>query len=156
LPLKIYDKAWRTALSWRYGRGELFVVEDGLDLPLPDEFLELAEQGSLGSELENSFVRKVVRQVMGGLEWGRGFGRTTFVTREHKANLFTAMELAQGEGRALELADVDVKDLLETGRVVIERSALREMIAAHQSDLVSRIVIHGEIQGGPPLGEAII
>jgi large subunit ribosomal protein L4 len=156
LQRKVYDKAWRTALSWRYGRGELVVVEDGMELPLPDEFLALAEQRRLGKELEDGFVRKVVRQVMGTLEWGRGFGRTLFVTREERPNLFTALNLAADEGRALELADVDVKDLLEEGRVVIERTALREMIEAHQSDLVSRIVIHGELQVGPPLGEQII
>jgi large subunit ribosomal protein L4 len=156
LQRKVYDKAWRTALSWRYARGELVVCEDGLELPLPDEFLALAEEGKLGQELEDSFVKKLVGQVLGTLEWGKSFGRTTFVTSEQRPNLFTAMDVAGDEGRALELADVDVKDLLETGRIVIERTALKEMISAHQSDLVSRIVIHGELQGGPPVGEAII
>jgi large subunit ribosomal protein L4 len=156
LPQKIYDKAWRTALSYRYGRGELFVVEDGLDLPLPEEVLSLAEQGVLDRELEDSFVKKVVGQTLGALEWGRRFGRTLFVTSEHKPNLFTALDVAEDEGRALQLAEVDVKDLLETGRVVIERTALRDMIQAHQSDLVSRIVINGQLQGGPPLGEAVV
>ena len=153
---KVYDLAWRTALSWRYRRGELVVAEDGLDLPLPEDFLRLAEAGALGPELEDGFVRRYVRQVLGELGWGKADGRTTFITGEKRPNLFTSMEAAGEHGRALDLEDVDVKDLLETGRIVIERSALREMIERHQSDLVSRVVIDGKQVGGPPLGQTVI
>lgn len=153
---KVYDLAWRTALSWRYRRGELIVTEDGLDLPLPDDFLQLAETGVLGQELEDGFVKRYVTQILRGLEWGREDGRTTFVTGDERANLFTSLEVAGAEARALELNDVDVKDLLETGRIVIERSALREMIEQHQSDLVSRVVVNGMPISGPPLGQAVV
>ena len=44
------------------------------------------------------------------------------------------MEQVPKEGRALDLDDVDIKDLLETGKVVLERSVLKEMMERHQSD----------------------
>jgi large subunit ribosomal protein L4 len=160
---KVYDLAWRTALSYRYRRGELVVTEDGLELPLPDEFLALVEAGRLrgigleeSTELEDGFVRRYMRDIMQGLQWGKDHGRTTFVTGDRRPNLFTSLEVAGEEGRALELEDVDVKDLLETGRIVIERQALREMIRRHQSDLVSNIVVNGLKHQGPKLGEAVL
>lgn len=153
---KVYDLAWRTALSWRYRRGELVVTEDGLDLPLPDDFLRLAATGGLQRELEDGFVRRYLGQIMGALEWGKANGRTTFITGDKRPNLFSSLEVAGEHGRALELEDVDVKDLLETGRVVIERSALREMIQQHQSDLVSRVVVDGVPVAGPPIGETVV
>ncbi len=54
------------------------------------------------------------------------------------------------------LDEVDVKDLLETGRIVVERSALREMIKRHRSDLVSNIFVNGVRQVGPALGEPVL
>jgi len=153
---KVYDLAWRTALSYRYRRGELIVTEDGLDLPLPEDFLQLAEAGSLGQELEDGFVKKYLTQMLSALQWDRKFGRTTFITGDRRPNLFTGTEVAAEDARALELEDVDVKDLLETGRLVIERSALKEMIKKHQSDLVSKIVIKGLRHRGPELGKPIL
>ncbi|KAK4188198.1 ribosomal protein L4 domain-containing protein [Podospora australis] len=153
---KVYDLAWRTALSYRYRRGELIVTEDGLDLPLPDEFLDLAQKGVLGNKLEDSFIQKYVGDMMAAMQWGKADGRTTFVTGDKRANLFTAMEVAGENGRALELEDVDVKDLLETGRIVVERSALKEMIKTHQSDLVSRIAINGVLKKGPSSGLTLV
>ena len=160
---KVYDLAWRTALSYRYRRGELVVTEDGMELPLPEEFLALVEAGRLrgagleeSTELEDGFVRRYTRGIMAGLQWGREHGRTTFVTGDRRPNLFTSLEVAGEEGRALELEDVDVKDLLETGRIVIERSALKEMIKRHQSDLVSNVVVNGMRHQGPKIGEVLL
>lgn len=153
---KVYDLAWRTALSYRYRRGELIVTEDGLDLPLPDEFLDLAQRGSLGQKLEDSFIQKYVRDMMSALQWGKHYGRTTFVTGDKRANLFTALDVAKSHGRALELEDVDVKDLLETGRIVIERSALKEMVKRHESDLLSNIAINGRKKTGPMSGLILV
>lgn len=152
---KVYDLAWRTALSYRYRRGELIVTEDGLELPLPEDFLQLAEAQVMDRELEDSFVRKYVHELMASMQWDRTFGRTTFITGDRRPNLFTGMEVAGENGRALELEDVDVKDLLETGRIVIERSALREMIKDHSSDLTSRIVINGRKPAKPPVGQVL-
>ncbi|KAK4453638.1 ribosomal protein L4 domain-containing protein [Podospora aff. communis PSN243] len=153
---KVYDLAWRTALSYRYRRGELIVTEDGMDLPLPEDFLQLAEAGSLGQELEDGFVKKYLAQMLSALHWDRKFGRTTFITGDRRPNLFTGTEVAAEDARALELEDVDVKDLLETGRLVIERSALKEMIKKHQSDLVSNVVVNGLRHKGPESGKLIL
>lgn len=146
---KVYDLAWRTALSYRYRRGELIVTEDGMELPLPEDFLQLADAGVLDRELEDGFVSKYVSGLMAELQWGKAFGRTTFITGDRRPNLFTGMDVAGENGRALELEDVDVKDLLETGRIVIERSALREMIKKHSSDLVARVYMPGVVPKRP-------
>ncbi len=128
------------------------MLADGADLPLPDDFLALAQAGTLGRQLEDGFVTRYVRELLRDLRWGRQHGRTTFVTAARRPNLFTSLETAGAEGRALELDRVDVKDLLETGRIAIERAALRELIDRHQSDLLSNIYVHGVRQRGPPVG----
>ncbi|KUI60072.1 54S ribosomal protein yml6, mitochondrial [Cytospora mali] len=153
---KVYDLAWRTALSYRYRRGELIVCEDGLELPLPEDFLALAQAGRLGTVLEDGFVARYLRDVMEGLQWGKKYGRTTFVTTERRPNLFTSLDVAGEHGTAMEMEDVDVKNLLETGRIVMERSALKEIIKRHQSDLVSNIVINGTRDKGPAIGRPLI
>lgn len=141
---KVYDKAWRIALSYRYRRGELLVCEDGLAaLPLPPD-LALAERAlrsSLAAGLREAYLAKYMAAVLARLGLGRADGRTLFVTSAAAAAgpLHEAMGQVPWEGRVLGLDDVDVKDLLETGRVVMERSALREMLERHQSDLVSRV-----------------
>ncbi|EAQ86578.1 hypothetical protein CHGG_07831 [Chaetomium globosum CBS 148.51] len=152
---KVYDLAWRTALSYRYRRGELIVTEDGLELPLPEEFLQLAESGAMGRELEDSFISKYVGELMTALQWDKDNGRTTFITGDRRPNLFTGLDIAGENGRALELEDVDVKDLLETGRIVIERTALREMIKEHSSDLISRVAVKG-LSAKPTLGQVLV
>ncbi|KAG6356622.1 hypothetical protein INS49_014496 [Diaporthe citri] len=153
---KVYDLAWRTALSYRYRRGELIVCEDGLELPLPEDFLALAQQGKLSRELEDGFVARYLGDVMAGLRWGKGHGRTTFVTTDPRPNLFTSLEVAQEHGTAMEMEDVDVKNLLEGGRIVMERSALKEILKMHRSDLVSSIVINGMRDKGPVIGSPVI
>ncbi len=185
---KMYDRAWRTALSYRYRRGELVVCQDGLELPLPERFLELAQAGTLDRELEDGFVRRYVRALLNGngslstsaaeppqsaspipgipqtvngvgsigQAWGRSGGRTTFITTERRPNLFTSLETAGEDGRALTVDDVDVKDLLETGRIVVERAALCEMLEQHQSDLASRIFINGVRYNGPGTGVVVL
>jgi large subunit ribosomal protein L4 len=151
----VYDLAWRTALSYRYRRGELIVTEDGLELPLPEDFLQLAESGALGRELEDGFIRKYVGELMTALRWDGAHGRTTFITGDRRPNLFTGLDIAGENGRALELEDVDVKDLLETGRIVIERTALREMIKEHSSDLISRVAVKG-LNAAPTMGQVLV
>ncbi|KGQ03993.1 60S ribosomal protein yml6 [Beauveria bassiana D1-5] len=134
---KVYDKAWRTALSYRYRRGELIVCEDGMELAVPEDFVKVAHHFKDG-------LREATD------------GRTLFVTGDRRDWLYGAMEQLPSEGRALDLPDVDVKDLLETGKVVMERSVLQEMIEQHQSDLVSRIVVGGLPLKGPQTGEKVL
>ncbi|KAM5344723.1 hypothetical protein ACJ41O_010585 [Fusarium nematophilum] len=152
---KVYDKAWRTALSYRYRKGDLIVCEDGMDLALPTDF-EIVAGKHLKDGLREAYLKKYMTGVLGELGLGRAGGRTLFVTGNRREALFEAMEQVPREGRALDLEDVDVKDLLETGKVVLERSVLKEMIEQHQSDLVSRVVMQGLVKGGPATGTTVI
>lgn len=124
LPKKIYDLAWRTALSYRYRRGELIVV---------DGQAEIKRQGP-GSA-------RWMKELLKWNQWGNKDGRSLFVTLEQRKNLFAALEVSKAarEARALAVEDVDVKDLLELGRVVIEKDALRRILRDHSSDLETKI-----------------
>ncbi len=119
LPKKVYDLAWRTALSWRYRRGELIVCEDGMDIEHPKT--------------------RFVKQIFDHNRWGQEDGRSLVITGSFRTNLFRALRHAVEDGRVQMAREVDVKDLLELGRVIIEKSALDDMLAGHQSDLVSKV-----------------
>ncbi|KAI1449926.1 ribosomal protein L4 [Annulohypoxylon stygium] len=138
---KVYDLAWRTALSYRYRRGELVVCEDGMELPYPEEYLEMLDARALTEDLARDFRKKWAQQVLDANDWGRRAGRSTVITTDLRDNLFEAFSEVPNWGRAIEVGDVDVKDLLETGRLVVEREALREMIETHQSDLVTKVFV---------------
>ncbi|ODA83562.1 hypothetical protein RJ55_02076 [Drechmeria coniospora] len=144
---KVYDKAWRTALSYRYRRGELLVCEDGMELAVPTDFDMVADK-YLKDGLRESYLQKYMEAVLRTLGLGRAGGRTLFVTGDGSHRLRDAMQQVPWDGRALNLEDVDIKDLLETGKVILERSTLREMMERHQSDLVNRVCM-----GGVSLGE---
>lgn len=154
LQRKVYDKAWRTALSYRYRRGELVVCADGMELDVNAEFWGLVDAELIKEELRKSYMRRQAKQLMAAHGWGKEAGRTLFVTSTPRNVLFEAVGQAGEDGRALEVSDVDVKDLLTEGRVVVEREALRQMIAEHQSDLVTQIAVGGvEGVSGPLLTE---
>ncbi|PTD02425.1 54S ribosomal protein YmL6, mitochondrial [Fusarium culmorum] len=152
---KVYDKAWRTALSYRYRQGDLIVCEDGMDLVLPTDY-EMVAGKYLKDGLKEAYLKRYMTGVMSNLGLGRAAGRTLFVTGDRREALFDAMEQVPWDGRALGIEDVDVKDLLETGKVVLERSVLKELIEKHQSDLVSRVVMQGLVKGGPEAGTRVI
>lgn len=160
---KVYDLAWRTALSYRYRRGELIVCQDGMELPLPADFVTLLESGALresnndGHELETGFRTKWVKQVLDANDWGRKAGRSTFITTSRRQNLFDALDLVPNWGRALDVGDVDVKDLLETGRIIVERDALMHMIENHQSDILPRVTfVNGTLPNKAVSGEILV
>ena len=119
LPKKMYDLAWRTALSWRYRRGELIVCEDGMDIEHP----------------KTRFVRSIFEHN----HWGSEDGRSLVITGTFRKNLSRALRHAGEDGRVQMVKEVDVKDLLELGRVIIEKSALEEILAEHESDLHSKV-----------------
>ena len=152
---KVYDKAWRMALSYRYRRGELIVCEDGMELVYPDAF-ENASAKSFKHGLREAYLERYTTGLLHGLGLGRPDRRTLFVTGDRRERLYEAMEMVPREGRAINIEDVDVKDLLEEGKVVMERSVLRELIKRHQSDLVSRIWVNGMRPTGPTLGETVL
>ncbi|KMU82008.1 50S ribosomal protein L4 [Coccidioides immitis RMSCC 3703] len=70
--------------------------------------------------------------------WGKKFGRSLRITEVKKEKLFRSIAEISEEARVLDREDVDVKDLLETGRLIIEKMALDRMLANHSSDLQSR------------------
>ncbi|RDW94789.1 50S ribosomal protein-like protein L4 [Coleophoma crateriformis] len=119
LPKKMYDLAWRTALSYRYRKGELIICEDGMDIEHPKT--------------------RYVQDIFEHNHWGSEDGRTLLITGDYRHNLFNALRPAGQHGRVQTTEEVDVKDLLELGRIVIEKSALDEILHGHQSDLTSKV-----------------
>ena len=122
LPNKIYDLAWRMALSYRYRMGQLLLLKDK------------AELHDIHAGSRERFLRDVLRTN----RMGYGDGRTLFVTLEERENLRTALagDKMGKEGRVVDVSDIDVKDLLELGRVVMEKAALFELLRRHQRDVL--------------------
>lgn len=112
---KIYDLAWRTALSYRFRKGELVIVNNALEL-----------------ESSSTTLLKSIFQRHG---WGQKKGRSLLVTTQDRPLLQMALTEQPKEGRTKTWDDVDVKDLLEMGRIVIERKALSNILMTHSSDL---------------------
>lgn len=115
LPRKIYDLAWRTALSYRYNKGELIIVQKCRDLEMDEP--------------------RWLEQIMTRNHIGHADGRSLLVTRDVLPNLFHAMKVVGRHGVVKQEDDIDVKDLLEMGRVIIEKRALDSILKDHSSDL---------------------
>ncbi|KAL9124576.1 MAG: hypothetical protein Q9217_006105 [Psora testacea] len=120
LPRKIYDLAWRTALSYRYRKGELMIVQKFND----------------GDVTGWRWMEKVMK-------WnhlGKADGKSLIITRKSPGNLLAAMNTGPGasggrHGEARADFDLDVKALLKLGSVVIEKRALDSILKEHSSDL---------------------
>ncbi|KAI5359029.1 putative ribosomal protein L4/L1e [Septoria linicola] len=125
LPQKLYDRAWRTALSYRYKKGELIVAEDVIDV-----------QGIHENSLER-YMDDLLRWNNIGNHGEKKHGRSLFLTLERREGLYSALEQGQmyRHAKAIEAEWVDVKDLLEGGRVIVERAALEHLFEEHESDL---------------------
>lgn len=90
-----------------------------------------------------------VEEIMGCNRWGREDGRSLIVTRDRLERLWDAMtdiprggraKVGEGKhGKVRREDEVDVKDLLTTGRVVIEKRALDSILRSHESDLVREV-----------------
>ncbi|CAI6332397.1 unnamed protein product [Periconia digitata] len=117
LPKKVYDLAWRTALSYRFRKGELIIVENAMEIESPSHRL-----------LEHIFKLH---------ERERGKGRSLLVTAADRPLLGQALEKMGRRRQALTTDEVDVKDLLELSRVIIERRALDSILKNHQRDLTN-------------------
>lgn len=92
LPRKIYDLAWRTALSYRYRRDQLVVMEDEMEVV----------------EADPGLVLSIMRQN----GWGHDAGRSTLVVAGERPRLKEAMAGLGREGRVLTKEEVDVKDIV--------------------------------------------
>ncbi|KAF2475073.1 ribosomal protein L4 [Lindgomyces ingoldianus] len=114
LPRRVYDLAWRTALSYRFKKGELVIVDNAMHVPK-------------GTTMD--YVPEMLR----AHGWDNAAGRSLLVTLGPRPRL--AGLLSGRHGRTLTWDEVDVKDLLELGRIVIERDALSNIFAMHRWDL---------------------
>ncbi|KAL8736009.1 MAG: hypothetical protein Q9166_000571 [cf. Caloplaca sp. 2 TL-2023] len=119
LPRKIYDLAWRTALSYRYRRGQLIVLGNDIEI-------EMSEPRWLA-------------QIMEWNHLGQGDGGSLLVARDPSENLSQAFHGAEGHGRLKSEDDVDVKDLLKAGRIMIEKRSLDRLLKRHSSDLIRTV-----------------
>jgi large subunit ribosomal protein L4 len=128
---KIYDLAWRTALSYRYRRGELVVVDR---VAVSDKQVQKAFVGY--KKNVRKIVPHYVRHVFDALGWGNANKRSFVVTLQPSENVEMALKERGEVGRLRTVDEVDVKNLLEMGRLVVEKEALDYMLYEHQSDLM--------------------
>ncbi|KAJ5587442.1 50S ribosomal protein L4 [Penicillium hispanicum] len=119
LPSKVYDQAWRIALSYRFQRGELIVIDNDISIP---------------SEATPFLMEQIIMKN----GWGGKKGRSTFITRELDEEFFAKVEKLQRFATIRDLLEVDVKNLLETERLIIERRALDKILKDHSRDLITR------------------
>ncbi|QIW94984.1 hypothetical protein AMS68_000502 [Peltaster fructicola] len=121
LPEKMYDLAWRTALSYRYRRGQLTVLQGHANI----------------EEIHRDSRARYLKDMLLWHKMGHSNGRTLIVTMQERPALFEAFEDRDllWHAELLKASDVDVKDLLELGRIMIEQEALDHILLAHQTDL---------------------
>lgn len=132
LPRKVYDLAWRTALSYRYRRGELVVLDGAAEI----------ERSGPGAD-------RWMAELLAWNTWGKADGGSLIVTAAKRGNLWDAMgrtdkdieKQMKPHGRCLTVDEVDVKDLLELRRVVVEKEALDQIFRSHKSDLETKVKI---------------
>ncbi|KAK7906213.1 54S ribosomal protein yml6, mitochondrial [Exophiala xenobiotica] len=116
LQRKVYSQAFRIALSYRQRKGELVVLNNGIKLPSED----------IGARWLNN--------VFEANNWGKEHGRSLLVTNtleSEEPRIFEEMDQVGEHGVIKDIDDVDVKDLLETGRVVIEKQALFRLLTKY-------------------------
>ena len=116
LPRKIYDQAWRIALSYRYKRGQLIILDNEASVP-------------------EDATPHLITELFKVNRWGGEFGRSTLITNRVDEHLFSTVSDVGQHAKILGRKDVDVKDLLETGRLIIEKKALDRLLAQHSRDL---------------------
>ncbi|BFZ64298.1 54S ribosomal protein yml6, mitochondrial [Saitoella coloradoensis] len=106
LPLKLYNLAFRTALSTRYRMGELTII-DGTELP--------------------TYKTRVMSKVLAANNWDKPHGGALLVISKKTQDLAHVERAAANLGadcEVKEVEDLQVTDLLKWGRVVIEEEAL--------------------------------
>lgn len=122
LPRKIYDKAWRTALSYRFRRGELIVIDGNI---------EINEESS----------PRLIQSIFSKNKWGREHGRSTLIANRPSEHFSSTINEMRKHAKLLDRKDVDVKDLLETGRLIIERKVLDRILMEHSRDLSQKVAV---------------
>ncbi|KAF2710166.1 ribosomal protein L4 [Pleomassaria siparia CBS 279.74] len=132
LQKKVYDLAWRTALSYRYRKGELVIVDNAMEIESPSP--------------------KLLNDIFESHPWGNSSGRSLLITLEQRPLLERALDAMGRSRQSLTWDEVDVKDLLELSRIVIERDALKNILLMHQEDLTHTSLpwYKGMVESSPP------
>ncbi|KAJ5160111.1 50S ribosomal protein L4 [Penicillium canariense] len=119
LPAKLYDQAWRIALSYRFQRGELIVIDDKISIP-------------------RDSTPYLIENILNSNGWNTKKGRSTLITEKVDEELFDKVEKMNRYATIMDRSDVDVKNLLETARLIIEKKALDRILKTHSRDLDSK------------------
>ncbi|KAL8710007.1 MAG: hypothetical protein Q9220_005278 [cf. Caloplaca sp. 1 TL-2023] len=119
LPRKVYDLAWRTALSYRYRRGQLVVLQDGVEIEMDEP--------------------RWLTQIMTWNHLGAADGGSLVVAKSPAEKLSQTFAGLGSHGRLKSEDDVDVKDLLKAGRIMIEKRSLDTLLRKHSSDLNRKV-----------------
>lgn len=128
LPRKMYDLAWRTALSWRYRKGELVVVHQiATGRQLPEAKIEIAKT-----------VETFNGTALGSATNPRKGPRTLWILEkdaEENDPFRAALDTWYPKDVVRSVENVDCKNLLEGKRIVIEKKALDSILKIRQRDL---------------------
>lgn len=104
-------------MSYRYKKGELIILKNRIELP----------EICTARWLNNFFVAN---------QWGKGNGRSLVVRqtwdendqKEAESRLLKGLEQIDEHVKLKDASNVDVKDLLSCGRIIIEQPALEEIL----------------------------
>jgi len=145
LQKKVYDLAWRMALSWLWKKGQLIVVDGKADV-------RRKVVGGLGTPGSVRYGLDILKWN----NWGKENGGSLMVTQMKREGLWECLgrrmdsgkklrkgeeidERIKGHARCLTVDEVDLKDLLTWGRVIIEKQALDIIFRRRTSDLESKV-----------------
>jgi large subunit ribosomal protein L4 len=120
LQKKVYDLAWRTALSYRFRKGELIIIDNPMEIESPSS--------------------RLLSHIFKYHEKQRGKGRSIMVTLEERPMLEQALEEMDRGDQVLLWDEVDVKNMLEGSHILIERAALNNILLSHQEDLTHKAI----------------
>lgn len=113
LQAKVYAQAFRVALSYRYRKGELIILDN-----------------DISASLDHS--DRWLNDVFSGNRWAKNDGRTLVVTelsQESYAKISAKLGVVGAHATLRDINNVDVKDFLEGRRVVIEKDALQTLLS---------------------------
>lgn len=122
LQQKVYDLAWRMALSYRYRMGQLIVTDGEVDVP----------------GVHEDSMERYLTEIF---DWNGMERKTLFLAAERREALFGAVEAnkrVQHRAKVMEVDSLRVRDLLKCQRLVVERSVLDQILREHESDLPLR------------------
>lgn len=110
LPKKVYARAVRIALSDKYRKGELFIIEQHLDLPETDDEAAMA-----------LFLKK----------HGLRNNKISFITNEYAENLIKATDNYADNIDVIQKEGVEVRDLLHPHKIFIDLASLEWLSAEY-------------------------